>query len=370
MKKEYKNINIEIFLELVRSGLWGTEVRLTSNGEIDWLTLSQLAEKQSVVGLVTAGLGQVKDVKVPKEWSLRFIGNTLQIELRNKEMNGFVANLVADMRKTGISTLLVKGQGLAQCYEKPLWRACGDVDLYLSKDNYQQAKEFLIPKASHVDGEDNKQMHQGMTIDGWVVELHGTMHGEISRRMNKGLDEVHHAIFYDGSVRSWNNNGVQVFLPSADNDAIIVFTHFLQHFFVEGVGLRQICDWCRLLWKYRDVIDVRLLEKRLDMMGLTSEWKVFGTLAVKMLGMPPEAMPLLGDNDSHNLSKKAKRVLKRVMKSGNFGHNNDLSYRSKYKGLTYKIVAAWRRFWDFASLVPVFPLDAPSFFITYMRGKI
>ena len=364
MRKEEESI--EVFLEFVRAGLWETKVRLASYGEIDYAAIMRIAEEQSVVGLVTAGLEQVNDVTVPKEWTLQFVGRTLQIEQRNKEMNVLVTNLVADMRKAGIYTLLVKGQGLAQCYEKPLWRACGDVDLYLSKDNYQKAKEFLIPKASHVDGEDKKQMHQGMTIDGWVVELHGTMYGEISRRMNKGLDEVHQDIFFGGAVRSWNNNGVQVFLPSPDNDVIIVFTHFLQHFFVEGVGLRQICDWCRLLWKYRDMIDVMLLEKRLDKMGLMTEWKVFASLAVDNLEMPEEAMSFY----EKRYSKKGDKVLQRVLKSGNFGHNNDLSYRTKYKGFAYKLVATWRRFLDFATLVPVFPMDAHRFFVRYVFGKV
>lgn len=62
-------------------------------------------------------------------------------------------------------------------------------------------------------------------------------------------------------------------------------------------------------------------------------------------------------------------VLRRVLKSGNFGHNNDLSYRARYSGITYKIVAAWRRMRDFVSLVPVFPVDAPKFFFTYLFNK-
>ena len=63
-------------------------------------------------------------------------------------------------------------------------------------------------------------------------------------------------------------------------------------------------------------------------------------------------------------------MLDRVLKSGNFGHNNDLSYRKRYSGMTYKIVAAWRRFLDFSSLIPVFPLDAPRFFWNYMLQKV
>lgn len=366
------NRNQEAFFALVRAGLWEKDVQLLPYGEVDYEEIMRLAEEQSVVGLITAGLEHVTDVKVPQEWLLQFIGNSLQIEQQNKDMNAFVAMLIGKLRKANIYAILVKGQGIAQCYERPLWRTSGDVDLYLSDSNYQLAKEYLPSLASHVDNEEKNLLHVGMTIDSWIVELHGTMYGEVSKRMNRGLDEVHQSIYNGGNVRSWDNNDVTVFLPSADNDVIIVFTHFLQHFFIEGVGLRQICDWCRLLWTYRKELDLRLLESRIRRMGLMTEWKVFGALAVHYLGMSVNAMPMLDENDNENgkIKKKAEKVLKRVLKSGNFGHNNDLSYRSKYTGIRYKIVAMWRRFTDFASLVPVFPMDAPKFFMSYLVRKV
>ena len=74
-----------------------------------------------------------------------------------------------------------------------------------------------------------------------------------------------------------------------NNDILLIFTHFLKHFYKGGIGLRQICDWCRLLWTYRDSIDVALLEQRLRKMGLMSEWKAFAALAVEYLGMPAES---------------------------------------------------------------------------------
>lgn len=358
--------SIKLFFALLRAGLWEQDFQHIKCENVNYADIYKISEAQSIVGLISAGLEHAVDLKTPQEWTLQFIGGSLQLERRNREMNQFIEGLVVGMRKQGIYTLLVKGQGIAQCYEKPQWRAAGDVDLYLSKDNYQLAKEFLIPKASLVDVEDKYMMHLGLNIDGWVVELHGTMYGEISRRMNKVLDEVHHDIFYGGAVRSWNNNGVQVFLPSADNDVIIVFTHFLQHFFIEGVGLRQICDWCRLLWTYRDNINLSNLKLRIKKAGLMTEWIAFASFAVDYLGMPADAMPFY---DSR-IKRKGGRILKRVMRSGNFGHNNDLNYLAKYKGLSYKLVATWRRLCDFATLIPVFPLDAPRFFFTYVFHKM
>ena len=102
------------------------------------------------------------DVKIPKDVALQFVGQALQLEQQNKAMNSFIATLVEKMCKADIYTLLLKGQGIAQCYERPLWRSCGDVDLLLSEDNYLKAKQFLIPLATTVEKEGKYALHLGM----------------------------------------------------------------------------------------------------------------------------------------------------------------------------------------------------------------
>ena len=364
----YDRNTVDAFFALVRAGLWSVpahQLLRETLSSVDWEALYLLASEQSVLGLILAGI-ECSDVKPPQMDLLQWIGEVQMLEQQNKEMNSFIAELVKKMRMADIYTLLVKGQGVAQCYERPLWRSCGDVDFLLSSDNYEKAKTFLTSLAQHVDPEDTRMKHLGMTIGDWIVELHGTMHTDVSSKMNKGIDEVQDDCFYRGNVRSWDINGTQVFLPSPDNDVILVFTHILQHFFIEGVGLRQVCDWCRLLWTYRSELDLRLLESRIKRMGLMSEWKAFAALAVDVLGMPKEAMPMY---DSR-FKVKGERVLECILKSGNMGHNNDLSYRTKYSGLTYKFVALWRRVKDFAGFTMIFPVDAPRFFVNYVVRKV
>ena len=81
-------------------------------------------------------------------------------------------------------------------------------------------------------------------------------------------------------------------------------------------------------------------------------------------------MPLLNVDLNANLKRKADRIMELVLESGNFGHNKDLSYRIRYSGLTYKIVAAWRRLKDFAGFTKIFPIDAPKFFVNYVMRKV
>ncbi len=190
--------NTLLFFELLRAGLWEKETRLSEYNSFNFSAIMQLAEEQSVVGLITAGLELVVDAKVPQEILLQFIGCTLQIEQQNQSMNEFVAWLTEKLRREDVYAILVKGQGVAQCYKKPLWRASGDVDLLLSADNYNKAKAVLMPLASSVEKEDVNRKHLGMVIDGWVVELHGTLFTGISKRLNRVIDEVQSSIFVVG----------------------------------------------------------------------------------------------------------------------------------------------------------------------------
>ena len=337
MQEIFFDDNTNAFLALVRAGLWKKETRLLSLGEFDYNEVLRLAQEQSVIGLVTAGLEYVTDVKVPHVNLLQFLGRSMRIENRNKAMNEFIGVLMERMRKARIPTLLVKGQGIAQCYERPLWRASGDIDLLLSNDDYEKAKAFLLPVASRQKPDERYSKHIGMNIGKWYVEIHGTLRTGLSERVDREVDAVQREVFCGDNVRVWKNGTTQVFLPEINSDVFFVFTHFIKHFYKEGgVSLRQICDWSRLLWIYKDQLNVVLLENRLRNVGLISEWRAFAALAVNYLGMPVEAMPLY-DADK-KWSNKAEMIISFIMKGGK-----------------------WERFKDTFTVGKIFPMSTLRF---------
>jgi len=340
----YDKKTIETFLALLKEGLWEDKTVRASYlmghdcFDVDWGEVYQLASEQSVLGLVLAGIDCLpSDLRPPKIMLLQWIGEIQMLERQNKEMNAFIGELVNKMWEAGIYTLLVKGQGIAQCYDRPLWRACGDVDLLLDAENYEKAKVYLTPLALVVDEEDKGRLHLGLTIDQWLVELHGTLHTNHHIQMDGLLDEVQREIFQFGKTRVWKNDTVDVLLPAQDEDVVFVFAHILQHFFKGGIGLRQICDWCRLLWIYRTEIDKVLLETRLNKMGMMPKWKAFAAFAVYYLEMPVDAMPLF--SDEIKWKKKAGRILTLIMESGNFGHGRDRSYKENHSAFVSNIIS-------------------------------
>ena len=295
------------FLELAKAGLWETEGRLSSYGEFDFSTILRIATEQGVVGLVAAGLEPVSDVIVPQKVVLQFVGQTLQIEQRNKAMNQFVAELVEKMHSDDINSILIKGQGVAQCYEKPLWRHSVDVDFLLSNANYDKAVNLFksLYHKSKNGGQYSKEF--AFCTDQWMIELHGSLRTGLSASVDRHVDAALNSVFMRGNVRSWQNGTTQVFLPAPTEDVFLVFTHFIKHFYKEGMTLRQVCDWCRLIWTYRTEINVNWLESHLRKAGLMTEWKIFYNLASTYLGMP-DLMEVLMTKDS-KFDRKAEKLM-------------------------------------------------------------
>lgn len=301
------NNNQQAFLALLKAGLWEKEFKLSEGVEIDFIEVYRIAEIHASTGLIAAGFEHVTDMKIPQEIVFQFVGAALQLEQRNNAMNEFINTIIDEMRRKGIYTILVKGQGLAQCYIRPLWRACGDIDFFFSDNEFVKAVKYFkeIGAVEFQNAQYTKSY--GVILKPWMIELHGTLRSVLSTTVDKEIDNVQKDIFWCGDVRTWKNGKIDIFLPGVNSDIFLLFTHFIRHFYKNVFVIRQVCDWCRLLWSYREMIDTDLLTRRLNRTHLLPEWKAFASVAVEWLGMPSEVMPLY--DDSSVWMRKADKII-------------------------------------------------------------
>ena len=99
-----KQKNINAFFSLVRAGLWSDQRSVqefkSSNVQdsVDWGKVYQLAQEQSVQGLVLQGIEELRaknsELRVPQGLLLQWIGEVQMIEQRNKAMNNFIVSRV------------------------------------------------------------------------------------------------------------------------------------------------------------------------------------------------------------------------------------------------------------------------------------
>lgn len=361
-------INQKAFFALLQGGLWEREVQLSSFPDLDFKKIYNISHEQSVEGIIAAGIEHVDDINVPRNIALTFASDIMQMEQRNQLMNSFISELDEKLKNEGIEALLMKGQGIAQCYERPLWRASGDIDLFLDSDNFDKASLLFKSIARETEEVRPKTKHHAFKLGEWDVELHGSVRSLLTNRIDRVIDEIQLDTFVNKHTRTWQNGSRTIILPSPDNDVVFVFVHILQHFFRWGVGFKQICDWTRLLWTYRLDINEDLLQYRLKKMGLVSEWKTFASLAVNYLGMPSDAIPLY--SPKKKWTYKAQKICDYILETGSFGCKRDMSYYTRHSYIIKKIVSLWHHSCDSMKHFPMFPFNSVRIWCGMFGGGI
>lgn len=127
------------------------------------------------------------------------------------------------------------------------------------------------------------------------------------------------------------------------------------------------------MWTYKDSLNYEMLEQRIKRTGLVSEWKAFYNLASRYLGMPDLGSRLMG-HDSR-FDKKADRIMKFILKSGNMGHNRGswLMEHDSWLSRQYvvrKAFSMFRRIGDLINHARIFPLDSLRFFPRIMFNEV
>ena len=332
--------NEEVFLELLKIGLWGEENYINNIKDnkalfkdIDWEKVYRHAVAQTMIGILADGINSIglNELKVPQDIKFKLIQHVIRIEQANEKMNIFLPQLYKKLNKADIHAWLLKGQGVAQCYLRPNHRQSGDIDLFfLNKAHYEKAGELLSKYDNGKETEETE--HYAFTINGIVVELHGKIVARTNRKLDRNFIPWTKEIAQN--EEEIIQNETQVTLPPIAFDAVYIFVHMMRHYFEGGIGLRQVSDWMRYLYVHHHQINQEQLTAYLKRLGVTKIWKVFGAMAVNYLGCPQEYMPLYDSK----YSKDGATILQYILRSGNFGYFDDrLQNRPKnfYLGKLY-----------------------------------
>ncbi len=307
----------EQFFALVRAGLWDAEADAALfRVQTDWAEIYRSARRQALLGIVFDGVQTLPEaLRPPRPVHLQWCNATLGIEENNRTLNRELAAVYALMRSEGIEPVLMKGQGVAQSYLRPLHRHCGDIDLYIGPDRYAQAKALLRREATSENEETYREINFGW--HGVTVEPHCLI-----TRLSAPLADRR----LQAEIRRWHGSArcrrcrigeADVTLAPLPFDTAFVLIHSVQHFLNEGVGLRQVCDWACMLRNRCTPADRDEAARLLRSFGLAKAARVFGALAVRFLGLPRECLPVgFGPEDI----PAAEWLLEDIWRGGNFGH--------------------------------------------------
>ena len=307
----------KVFFSAVRAAFWKTPVEVPE-GFSEWGQVMALAKIQTLTGLVGDVLMRTPEIRECLPAGL--LAKLKMIPVQNlgshNLLNSSLIKVVSTLREAGVESVLLKGQGIARYYPVPELRQCGDIDLYVGQENYARAYDALLPVVSGIDKksalEVGKHFHAELGIV--TVEVHRYVSQDSFRKQNEILQRyANEGVTKD--LKVFDFGGVPVNTPSDNFNVFFIFYHLWHHFMTGGIGLRQFCDWMMILHACHGSLSVDYLESILTEMHLLKPWKALGCVLVDYLGLPAEEMPLY---DSR-LSRKSARILKRVLREGNFG---------------------------------------------------
>ena len=349
----------DLFFNILKSALWGSDDRQYSSSlsRDDVMTALRIAKSQTVLGMVANEVMQTSSLscllnEADKVGLKRFVMSNLTT---GQMLNNALINIVLELRKHGIDPVLLKGQGVAKYYSMPELRQCGDIDVYVGQDNFAKACEVIGEMSSPEDhqGDIPSLKHFHTRIGHAFIEIHRYTDVYWPKRYDRVYQKISDAGMHSGLV-PLDFAGVPVMSPSVDFNVFFIFNHFWHHFIADGVGLRQLCDWVRLMHANHGKINLGYLSDVLGKMRLMKEWQVFGYIAVNTLGLPADEMPFY----EPKYKKTAEKVLELIMLEGNFGMENRKDYKRPKGYVAGKWYSFKRRFGRNLRVLSIFPMES------------
>ncbi len=316
-----------VFFGLLRYSLWGSKINYDLwRGDWEWSAILKAIDEQALATLMLEAVLALPESLQPKEDEVVRLSKQMGANmLRHGSLNKDLIEIFKVLESKGLHPVLLKGQGNATFYRKPLLRKCGDLDIYIGIENFEEASVALRSwKPDKCVVGKNIKKHASFLFGQTEVELHRFV--EIQRFPYPDLPfqsilrrELGNSEFVDVE-----NYPVAV-LPAQVN-ALYIFTHLWNHVRRGGVGLRQLCDFAVVLRKTIDRINVDVLKCDLRQMKMLEEWMLVGNVLVDYLGVPKEEYPLF----ETGVKMRSDSLIRLILMDGNFGSKRNTVIRGGY----------------------------------------
>ena len=360
--------NIEsVYLGLLREALFAEavqveQVKTWSAGE--WSRLEQMVMRQGTSALIYNALLSHKDLCLPDDFKTKIKSISARQMMMYPSQLTLLNKVFTSLREGGVTPVLLKGFGLAELYPRPELRSCGDIDVYVGKDQYHQGAAILrntFPDSIHHDEEWEELKHYNFILPEGLIEMH-----RVSIKMEHPRDKrLYYRLEQEGTDPTNVQNlslreaDMSIAVPEAKFNMLFTFMHAWEHFVVEGVGWKQLADVALLaqqvynqfsgneqrLKEYRDY-----LSSALNDLCLVEAWQLVGYMLITCLHLPVTVWQgsWLGGEGSRKqkqwLEKYGERFYRRVMDEGihrakDYGDSKN-RYEEREKNLKLPV---WKR---------------------------
>lgn len=215
---------------------------------INWDRMLVWAKQQAIVGVIYQGILKAgKDLEIPSNTLMEWIGYAQLIEQQNRILNQYCIEASTMLKKKGFAPCILKGQGNAMMYPNPLLRTSGDIDVWVNCKNKNDVIGFAN---QHLTDVEIAYHHVGgVMCNGISVELHFfpgfTFHPLYNYRLKRYFERNKEKQFAHNIKLIDTEN--EICVPTVDFNIVYQLSHLFKHFISGGVGLRQMIDYYYLL---------------------------------------------------------------------------------------------------------------------------
>jgi hypothetical protein len=354
-----------VLLCLLQAGLWGQgdlaiKVPISSGA---WAAVYRAAKKHTIEGLVFDGIQQLPiDLMPPRDLLLKWTVRIDQIERHNLQMASCLKAMSTLFQRGGLSPILLKGHGVAACYDKPEHRVSGDIDWYFEgKSGYDEANQLIRTHGLNLDyvaGDSAEYCWAGL-----VVEHH------------KRMFDIHNPFCYGYLQRlkkQFQKNsylkqclGNELTLPAPMLMIVQVNAHILKHLLAFGLGVRQLCDSARLYYTFQAELDGAKLQEIYSKLGILRWIHLLHAVLVKYIGLPAQALPF-----PVPAGTAADWMFEEIWQSGNFGFHDERFKDQHVKSELRRNQAGQRVWLNVKRYFKYAPMEAISFPVVQYISKV
>lgn len=377
----------QLFFELIQVAI-GTRICLSHTPSVDeWGELYAMAKKQSLVGVCFAGVRRlganaddgISAIGMPEMLYLTWMGMAAKIQQKNEIVNKQCVEVQQMIEKEGFRTFIMKGQGNAALYkvskgststgsaqaqefqevsghsDLSLLRQSGDIDIYL-EGGFEKVNAFV--QSTCPTKEINELEIHYHCLQDTEVEIHYrpfVMRNPFKNRKLQRFFAMEGEKCFENKIALPNGVG-EIAVPTTTFNLVHQMVHIAHHLYTDGIGFRQLMDYYFVVKHEMEVkksSSVREVKKVITEFGLDSfasalMWVIAHVFANTSTGSAQ------ADNYNENFypwepcEKDGRMLLEEILKSGNFGHQDetraDLS--NKWKSFWY-VNGKTFRFWRF-----------------------
>ena len=351
-----------LFFELLQVAIGNKTSLSTVPSKEEWSFLSQMAQKQSLVGIAFSGVQKLPVEQRPeRSIILNWFVFATQLQQRNTLTTEVCNLLYQQLQEEGYCSCILKGQANHRYYDNELrnLRACGDIDIWVApqdkgqKHPVRKVLEYYMRKCTV---ESLCYLHIELKpIRSVPVEVHlrpSFMNAPIRNRRFQKLFG-HGAERFDEIVTIKEVDGVAMPVMKVDYDVIFQLNHLYRHLIDEGVGLRQVLDYYMLLrtWNNEHEMSKEMLLSHIKRLGMFRFAKALMYVLQEVFAMPADWMICTPSE------KDGRFLLDEILQSGNFGqYDPRMAHLNVQKGKTsYQVQRAWRRITRNARFITSYP---------------